>query len=261
MSELSRRMITAGLLLPLAAAWILYVPSPWFDWLLGLLALAMTWELLQLVAMPRRLAFLLTSAPAWWLLVAGSEPLPALLLLALTWFSLVVLLGGTEDIGKIMRSLALGQWTLLWLWFFVWVAMAVHAQQGGAYFLAGACIGVWTADIAAYFAGRRFGKRKLCPAISPGKTRAGLAAAFAFGIPAAATCWYWLVHLDIGRSLLLAFALVAAGVLGDLAESALKRSVGVKDSGHWLPGHGGLLDRLDALMLGLPVGGALWMML
>lgn len=104
----------------------------------------------------------------------------------------------------------------------------------------------WSTDIGAYFAGRRFGRRKLAPSISPGKTVEGL-----YGGMAAATliAGAWALARGLGYALLpLApiFALAAQG--GDLFESGMKRRAGVKDSGAWLPGHGGILDRVDGLV-------------
>lgn len=104
----------------------------------------------------------------------------------------------------------------------------------------------WSTDIGAYFAGRRFGRRKLAPAISPGKTIEGL-----YGGIAAATLigGAWVLANGLGMPLLLLapiFAVAAQG--GDLFESGMKRRAGVKDSGTWLPGHGGVLDRLDGLV-------------
>ena len=104
----------------------------------------------------------------------------------------------------------------------------------------------WSTDIGAYFAGRRFGRRKLAPAISPGKTIEGL-----YGGIAAATLigGAWVLANGLGIPLVLLapiFAVAAQG--GDLFESGMKRRAGVKDSGAWLPGHGGVLDRLDGLV-------------
>ena len=104
----------------------------------------------------------------------------------------------------------------------------------------------WSTDIGAYFAGRRFGRRKLAPAISPGKTIEGL-----YGGIAAATLLggAWTLATRLGLALLpLAPVLALAAQGGDLFESGMKRRAGVKDSANWLPGHGGFLDRLDGLV-------------
>ena len=114
---------------------------------------------------------------------------------------------------------------------------------------------VWTADIAAYFAGRAFGRRKLAPQISPGKTWEGVAGALI-----AVVCYWMLVSTLVaefavhrGPGLVLVALLLAVSVQGDLFESWLKRMAGLKDSGALLPGHGGVLDRVDALTSALPL--------
>ena len=116
---------------------------------------------------------------------------------------------------------------------------------------------VWVADSAAYFAGRKFGKTKLAPSISPGKTWEGVAGAV-FGVSIyVALVWTFspaFSRLQLLPALMLtAWWWVALAVIGDLFESAIKRQAGVKDSGALLPGHGGLLDRIDALTSTLPL--------
>lgn len=114
---------------------------------------------------------------------------------------------------------------------------------------------VWVADIAAYFAGRRFGKNRLAPSISPGKTWEGVAGALLGVSVYVVLAWsFSLSHREALPILLLAaWCWTGLAVIGDLFESAVKRQAGVKDSGALLPGHGGLLDRIDALTSTLPL--------
>jgi phosphatidate cytidylyltransferase len=142
-----------------------------------------------------------------------------------------------------------------------WVAL-VELQARSAWLVLAAMAVVWIADTAAYFAGRRFGRRKLAPAISPGKTWEGVYGALA------AVSLYALALAPIapragfegaaGPGTTLAFVafamlLAAISVVGDLLESLLKRQAGAKDSGTLLPGHGGVLDRIDALIAAMPL--------
>jgi phosphatidate cytidylyltransferase len=119
-------------------------------------------------------------------------------------------------------------------------------ERSGIELLLWAFIVTWSTDIGAYFAGRRFGRRKLAPSISPGKTVEGL-----YGGIAAATllggAWAYATHLGVALFALAPILAITAQA-GDLFESAIKRRAGVKDSGAWLPGHGGVLDRLDGLV-------------
>jgi len=119
-------------------------------------------------------------------------------------------------------------------------------ERAGIDLLLWAFIVTWSTDIGAYFAGRRFGRRKLAPTISPAKTVEGLIG----GILAATLLGgTWVFVVGLGRALL-AFAPIfaLAAQAGDLFESSIKRRAGAKDSGNWLPGHGGVLDRLDGLV-------------
>jgi phosphatidate cytidylyltransferase len=116
---------------------------------------------------------------------------------------------------------------------------------------------VWVADSAAYFAGRTFGRRKLAPSISPGKTWEGVAgAAIAVAVYYALVWYFGFRGMTFGIGLaaaLLVTCLLPLSILGDLFESWIKRQAGVKDSGTLLPGHGGVLDRIDALTSTLPL--------
>jgi phosphatidate cytidylyltransferase len=122
----------------------------------------------------------------------------------------------------------------------------------------------WVADTAAYFVGRRFGRHKLAPSISPGKTWEGALGALVGVLVYAIICALWLPSLSViaGGLWLAYFAaallLCAASIVGDLFESAAKRQAAVKDSGTFLPGHGGILDRIDSATSTLPIAAVLW---
>jgi len=123
----------------------------------------------------------------------------------------------------------------------------------------------WLSDTFAYFAGRMWGKKKLIPKVSPGKTVAGSLGAV-IGTPLAAVGYSILLQrfptwrMGIGEALAFGLLVSVAAQVGDLAESLLKRDVGVKDSGRLLPGHGGALDRFDSLFFTLPLGYAFFVL-
>ena len=133
-------------------------------------------------------------------------------------------------------------------------ALVVIRQLHGREALFLLMLTVMVSDTAQYYSGHAFGKRLLAPAISPKKTVEGAAGGFVCGalIMMIAGAW-WLPNLAIAFRALLGVALVALGIAGDLFESMLKRSAGVKDSSALIPGHGGVLDRIDALLFAAPV--------
>lgn len=114
-------------------------------------------------------------------------------------------------------------------------------------------LATWSTDTAAYFVGRAIGKRKLWPTISPNKTVEGSLGGVVAALVVVALLSIFSGQLTLSHALLLALAVSISGQLGDLVESAVKRTLGVKDSGHILPGHGGFLDRFDSLLFVFPV--------
>ncbi|MDD4601735.1 hypothetical protein SDC9_06235 [bioreactor metagenome] len=122
----------------------------------------------------------------------------------------------------------------------------------GMYFLWIALVGTWSSDTFAYLVGSKFGKTKLCPALSPGKTREGAIGGL-LGCILSVFIFGQLVDIAIIHSVVLGIIIGIASPVGDLAESALKRFTCVKDSGKILPGHGGVLDRFDSVMFSVPV--------
>ncbi len=130
-------------------------------------------------------------------------------------------------------------------------------RQYSPWLLLGIMVLVWVADTTAYFVGRKFGKNKLAPRISPGKTWEGVIGALIGASAYVVLVWsfsgYHKYYAFIPNILLASWCWVGLAILGDLFESAVKRQAGVKDSGALLPGHGGLLDRIDALTSTLPL--------
>ncbi|HWP11784.1 MAG TPA: phosphatidate cytidylyltransferase [Ramlibacter sp.] len=273
---LKQRIITAVVLLAILLP-ALFWPSPVpFSVVTLVLIAAGAWEwgrlngLGQAGAVLSALFCLLLCAVAWF---AGlpARPLPVLWsvagglwVLAGAW----LLRAGVPGWPKVPKALRLaGGVLVLWL---AWLAVA-QARTIGVNFLLSVLALVWVADIFAYAAGRSFGlkftKRKLAPAISPGKSWEGVWGGMA-GVLVLATAWTLadaslqaqvpsLYSRMAGRGwgllLVAAVFLAAMSVVGDLAESLIKRSAGVKDSSNLLPGHGGVLDRVDALLPTLPL--------
>ncbi len=267
---LKTRIITALIILPVVLAALFFLPrGGWACFSLGIMVVA-AWE---------------------WSRFCGFTPLHARLYLVLagllaaalgyTYFFLppaqlgataLALLGGAALFWVVLVPLwLLGQWRARASWangiagflviFPTWLAMLLLRDAGPWVILSFAAV-AWVADIAAYFSGKKFGKRKLAPAISPGKTVEGVIG----GVIAVVVyffLWEWLTGLAPASGLqgmrrqddlLLVFILLGlVSVVGDLFESWMKRGANLKDSSNLLPGHGGVLDRIDALTSLLPL--------
>jgi phosphatidate cytidylyltransferase len=275
-----QRIVTALVLFVLLVAALLWPhPLPFgVVTLLVVAAAAREWVRLNgaspTAALAAAVALGLACVAAWSLGWVERAPGAAWLLATLLWvaggaFALLVGIAGWPRLPSALR------WTvgLLVLWL-SWLALAhAHGHHGVNFVLSVLCL-VWAADIAAYFGGRAWGRRKLAPSISPGKTWAGVySAAAAVAVLAAlwlaADAWLQLEPSlysrllaagGVGGLVLACVLLLGMSVVGDLIESMVKRAAGAKDSGHLFPGHGGVLDRIDALLPVPPIALAiLWL--
>ena len=276
------RVLAALVMAPAAIAAILLLSTPWLAALAALVLLMGLWEWLKLAGVEDtlpRIVLVGLNLSLMVLLVWASRDAaginPALfqivtLVGALAWLLAPLWLwrpGFTAADRPWARAfkLAAGTVAVLPAWAALcllhsgnFASLAGLPEAGGGHgprWLLAALALVWAADSGAYFAGRHLGRRKLAPTISPNKTVEGAVGGLLAGVAVAIGLGLW---AGAGSAQLPALALVAAlavavSIVGDLVESLLKRQAGVKDSGHLIPGHGGILDRIDGVLAAVPV--------
>lgn len=261
---LMQRVITALLLLPVLLALIWFAPTPWLYAVLSAIGLLIAWEWSGLMGMAaqRGLRLAYVAAAGVVLAIVWFMPPQFRLVLwgaaVLWWLVAITLLPGFPEnlqrrpIPKIVMGLVGLLLTAATL-----IALAsLHAMTDGALKLMFLLFLIFAADTGAYLAGRNFGKHKLAPNVSPGKTIEGaiggllLCAAWALIAGAAV---FTLNGQPLLMLVLLSLLVAALSIVGDLTESMFKRIAGLKDSGNILPGHGGILDRVDSLLAAAPV--------
>jgi len=263
------RLLAALIMTPLAIAAVLLLPTPWLLALTAVVFLAALWEWFRLAEIDdtlQRTVLLVANLAVMVALVwaqtrgGGSLPLFRLAVVAgVVWWLLSMLwlkhshFASDHDTHARAFKLAAGTLAVVP----AWCALAViHVEEPhGHRWLLLVLMVIWAADSGAYFVGRKLGRRKLSPRISPNKTVEGLLGGVAAGLLVAVVgaplAGATLAQLPAVA--LVAVATVGFSVVGDLYESLLKRHVGAKDSGNLIPGHGGLLDRLDSVFAALPV--------
>lgn len=260
---LKTRILTA-LVIALVTLGVLFLAPPWgFRVAIAALLLTGTWEFRRLAALPPATGWLLLALQAlliglmalYWQ-AAKAEAIVLLAAGAFSWLlmysRLLVFRAGdrpTERYRRLGFSSALVAVTICWFalgW--------LRDQPHGPFVIFLLLVIIWASDVGAYFSGRLLGRRKLAPAISPGKTWEGVAGGVVLAIAAAFLLQASLPGLGMSPWALVALsaATTLTSVGGDLFISVLKRTVGLKDTGSLFPGHGGVLDRYDSLLAGAP---------
>ncbi len=260
---LKQRLLTAVILIPLFFLGVFYLPTERLSWVFAGLVLLAAWEWGGLMALSNRARALyvllvgLLFPLAAWLYAQSAEAVLSVVLLAwlLSLYWLRSFDGEQSPISPFERGVlaVLGLLVLLPTWLSL---VALHGQgRFGLELLLYLMLLVWGADTGAYFSGRRWGRRRLAPKVSPGKTWEGAYGALAMTLLLAVTATSYFGYSG-GRAvqfILLSVITVLFSIVGDLFESMLKRRRGIKDSGQILPGHGGILDRIDSLTAAAPV--------
>ncbi len=250
-----QRLIMTLILIPLVLGLIIYAPQPLFLGMMVILTLGMSFEWQQFFYLPQYdLPWMKTG------LVFLGAVLVAKFWHLFIYMDLFFWIFATYAI--VLYPKAQAKWAhsagicfIGWLLLGVWMSILVEWQSSaeGVEFLFSVLMIVWAADIGAYLAGRKWGQHKMIPQVSPGKSWEGLwgGVSLAMLIAYLETFYIDSVSLYVWMTVSLATALIS--VAGDLWISVLKRHVALKDTGHLIPGHGGLLDRLDSLLAAVPV--------
>lgn len=256
---LKQRVLTAVWLVPLALCGFFVLQGHAFTAFVGLVMALGGWEWARLAGLQcqlQRTAYGAAVLAFFVVLTLWGPELPVLLVAAAWWLVATAMVfaypASQRWWGGLLGKLTIG--LLILLPAGVALVALKHMPQANGLILTLMLL-VWTADIGAYFAGRTFGKRKLAPAVSPGKSWAGLYGGLLASLVVALVSG-WLLQLSGTVLLLFVLAcgvIVLFSVIGDLTESMFKRSAYIKDSSNLLPGHGGVLDRIDSLTAALPL--------
>lgn len=266
---LKQRIITALILAPLMIGGIFFLPSQEFGYFIALIAVLGAWEwanMSGLSAQPARLVFagavaLLLAGVAYAITQESGFALAILAAGALWWLVALLLVARYPQLTALWSPKAVRLVIGLLVLVPMWVGFVeLKAQNHSALLILYLMFVVWGADTGAYFAGKQFGKAKLAPQVSPGKSWAGFWGGLATTMLVAAVFVYYVEHniqslsaKVIGQLVLITLLTALVSVLGDLLESMFKRNCGIKDSSALLPGHGGVLDRIDSMTAAVPV--------
>jgi phosphatidate cytidylyltransferase len=260
---LTLRIVSALIAAPLAIAAVFLLPPSGFALVFGVLAgIALDeWgRLAGYSTLRARIVYLLVFGGVCAALaqVSGAA-IAALAVMSIGWVIAGVIVVGYPRSSILLRAPGVIPGAGLLVLTGAWLGLVSLRGQpdAGAWLIIWLFVVVWSADIGAYFVGRAYGRRKLARAVSPGKTWEGAVGGLVCSVLLATGLVgivpvLRMVPLSLTGWALLAFALGAISIVGDLFESVLKRETGAKDSGALLPGHGGLLDRIDALLAALP---------
>lgn len=257
---LKQRIITALILLPIALGGFFLLDGPLFALFIGAAVTLGAWEWARLAgfaAQPLRVAYAAAVAGLLYVLYLVPTLAPWLLGIAVLWWLLATLLvlgypASSRYWGGLPGKLLIGLLILLPAW--QGLVLLKQWPQANMLIIA-VMVLVWGADIGAYFSGKAFGKRKLAPQVSPGKSWEGLYGGLLASllITAAVGLQQGWQGANFALALAGAALVVLVSVVGDLTESMFKRQSGIKDSSNLLPGHGGVLDRIDSLTAAVPL--------
>lgn len=270
---LKQRIITALLLLPVFLSGLFATSAIGFAWFIGLIVAIAAWEWARMGGLQLQWQRVAYAAGIIAVLLAGRHiPPAASLVVAFAGWCVAVVLVARWPVGQSIWSRPMTRLlTGVVLLHSTWVALlylrsatwTLEPEVPGVYLILYVFLIVWLADIGAYFVGRTWGRRKLAPLVSPGKSiegaMGGLAAVSV--LPLVGGVWFGLEGASIALLWIVTLITAVFSIAGDLLESLAKRSAGIKDSSQILPGHGGIMDRIDSVTAAAPVFGFLMLVL
>ena len=262
---IKQRLITAAILIPFVLLGILLLETKTLEWFIAIITVLAAWEWFGIIGVHDVIKRLIWVSGLCLLSTISIQYLSIGFIVSITsiiWLLAAAVLikygndGLPNHLTTLFRQPGFGIASAVILLASFWIAViSLHGSQMGPQQIVYILVSVWLADTGGYFVGKKWGKKALAKAVSPNKTWEGVWGALTF-----TTIWA-IVAFEIGLGgslslqtwLLLTLTSVAMSIVGDLFESLFKRSHNIKDSGNLLPGHGGVLDRIDSLIAAVPI--------
>ncbi len=256
MEERIKRIASGFFLIPVVVLIVLYSSIFWLSLIVSLVILLSLWEYIDITLkdIPKGLYFLgmVGGGSVPFFLYLYGIPLLPLLLFATVGVLFIYSILFPGDIKRAVVSTGMMVAGVVYVAYPLSYFIPLREMEDGRLWILFVLFVLWAGDMSAYYVGRRFGRHRLAPLVSPGKTVEGAVGGICGGVGCAVVFDTLFTGMGLGGVFILGLGLSVLGMVGDLSESLIKRGGGVKDSGTIIPGHGGMLDRIDSMVFAVP---------